>query len=61
MSVCLPAGLRTWVATSWPWWKNCTVAWVSRASSRWPIDRQGIEYKVLPTLAWMSGPTLAVD
>jgi hypothetical protein len=43
-----------------PWWKHCTVVAVWRASSRWPISRQGIEYSVVATLAWMSGPTLAV-
>src|SRR4051812_41012543 len=44
-----------------PLWNSWTVVHVSRASRRCPISRHGTEYRLLPTLTWMSGPTLPVD
>ncbi len=44
-----------------PLWKTCTMVWVERTSTFFPMNCHGTEYRVRPILMWMSGPTVARD
>ena len=43
MSVARPLSLRTWVLTSSPWWKICTIVTVARMATCCPISFHGTE------------------